>query len=280
MKCSEVIKVLEGLSPQEYACEWDNVGLLCGSADKEVTSIYIALDATDEVIKEAAAVGADMLLTHHPLIFNGLKRVTADDFTGRRIMSLIQSDMAYYAMHTNFDVCVMADLAAIRLGLVNTTVLEETGIRGGKPCGIGVVGEVLTNTDAAGEVPERGNAVEERLSGISLAVCAEEVKKRFDIEYVKVFGNPNTMVRRIALCPGSGSSVIGKAIALGADVLITGDIDHHDGIDAVANGLCVIDAGHYGLEHIFVPYMADYCKEHMAGLTIYQREHMLPFTVI
>lgn len=270
MKCSEVTKVLEGLSPREYACEWDNVGLLCGSADKEVTSIYIALDATDEVIEEAAALGADMLLTHHPLIFNGLKRVTEDDFIGRRILRLVQSDIAYYAMHTNYDVCVMADLAAEKMGLAGIEVLEETGSRDGKPCGIGVVGALTEDTAVAGELT----------SGISLAACAELVKTNFAVEHVKVFGNPDMALRRIALCPGSGSGVIDKAIDLGAEVLITGDIDHHDGIDAVARGLAVIDAGHYGLEHIFIPYMADYCKEHLSGVTVYQRKHVMPFLIM
>lgn len=270
MKCSEIVKVLDELAPKEYACEWDNVGLLCGSIHKEIKRIYIALDATDEVIEEAAAAGADMLLTHHPLIFKGLKRVTADDFTGRRIMRMIQSDMSYYAMHTNFDVCVMADLAAEQMGLSDTVVLEETGVRKGSPCGIGVVGQLPEYKSMAGDLHNT----------MRLADCAELVKEKFDVDKVKVFGKPESVVRLAALCPGSGSSVIGKAIELGADVLITGDIDHHDGIDAVANNLCVIDAGHYGLEHIFVPYMADYCKDHMAGLAIYQREHMLPFTVM
>lgn len=270
MNCSGIIKILDGLAPQEYACEWDNVGLLCGSIDKEIKSIYIALDATDEVIEEAAAMGADLLLTHHPLIFSGLKRVTSDDCTGRRIMRLIQSDMAYYAMHTNFDVCVMADLAAEQMGLSDTAVLEETGVRDGSTCGIGVVGKL----------PEHKGRSGDRMNTMRLADCAELVKKSFAVEHVKVFGNPESTVCRAALCPGSGSSVISKAIKLGADVLITGDIGHHGGIDAAADGLSIIDAGHYGLEHIFVSYMADYCKEHMSGLAVYQREHIPPFVMI
>ena len=110
MECKKVIEILEKQSPKSYACDWDNVGLLVGREDKEIQKIYIALDATDEAIEEAIANGADMLLTHHPMIFKGMKRVTQEDFIGRRIIRLIQNDMVYYAMHTNFDVIGMAAL--------------------------------------------------------------------------------------------------------------------------------------------------------------------------
>ena len=86
------------------------------------------MDATDEAIEEAIANGADMLLTHHPMIFKGMKRVTQEDFIGRRIIRLIQNDMVYYAMHTNFDVMGMADLAADYLGISDTRVLEITSV--------------------------------------------------------------------------------------------------------------------------------------------------------
>lgn len=94
--------------------------------DKDVETIYIALDATDEVVEDAMRVGADLLLTHHPLIFKKLSRVNTDDFIGRRIVSLIQKDISYYAMHTNFDVMGMADAAADELGLRDREVLNVT----------------------------------------------------------------------------------------------------------------------------------------------------------
>lgn len=88
MKCSEVMAKLEELSPRSFAESWDNVGLLVGSRDKEVESVMIALDATDAVIDQAVLAGADMLLTHHPMIFSAMKRITAEDFTGKRIIKL------------------------------------------------------------------------------------------------------------------------------------------------------------------------------------------------
>ena len=93
MRCSEIIEKLEALSPASFAEEWDNVGLLAGRRDKEVHTIYIALDATDEVIKEAVHLGADLLLTHHPLIFKKMSRITTEDFIGRRLVELLRKDI-------------------------------------------------------------------------------------------------------------------------------------------------------------------------------------------
>lgn len=258
MKCSELTGILERLAPAEYACEWDNVGLLAGDGKCEIRTVYVALDATDEVIEEAVRGKADLLITHHPLIFGGIRRVAADDFIGRRIWKLARHNISYYAMHTNFDVCVMADLAAERLGLTETEVLEETGIWNGKPCGIGKVG-----------------AFEGTLEN-----CAALVKERFYISDVKLFGDLERRVRKLAISPGSGKSEIAHAVSKGADVLITGDIDHHNGIDAVAQGLCIIDAGHYGLEHIFVEYMAEYLRRMNPQLTVLTREQIPPFVIV
>ena len=168
--------------------------------------------------------------------------------------------MVYCAMHTNFDICVMADLAADYMELMETEPLEVTGEWLGKSCGIGKVGML----------PEE----------ISLGDCGRIVKSRFQTEAVKVFGDTSRMVQRAAICPGSGKSEVDEAIAKGAQVLITGDIDHHTGIDAAARGLSILDAGHYGLEHIFVTYMAEYFKEKLPELNIYSQKLQSPFSYI
>ena len=248
MECKKVIEILEKQSPKSYACDWDNVGLLVGREDKEIQKIYIALDATDEAIEEAIANGADMLLTHHPMIFKGMKRVTQEDFIGRRIIRLIQNDISYYAMHTNFDVMGMADLAADYLGISDTRVLEITSVSETGEEGIGRYGSLKKE--------------------MTVRECCEEVKQAFSLENVKVFGNLERKVKTAAISPGSGRSVISNALQAGVDVLITGDIDHHEGIDAVAQKLTVIDAGHYGVEHIFIPYMEQYLKREAKELEI------------
>ena len=260
MRCEEFIRLLEELSPVSYAESWDNPGLLAGRYDKEIKKIYIALDATTEVIEDAKRCGADMLLTHHPLIFKGIKKVNSEDFIGRRILTLLQADICYYAMHTNFDVMGMADAAAERLMLSQRGVLDVTYEKDGVTQGIGRIGSLK--------------------QPMSLDECAQVVKQAFDIEWVKVFGEPDRPVETVAICPGSGKSMIGAALAGDVDVLITGDIDHHDGIDALERGMAVIDAGHFGLEQIFVPYMAEYIKRKTEHIEVITQTLKSPFRIV
>ena len=260
MKCAELIRILEQLAPESCACDWDNVGLLVGRREKEIKTVYIALDATDETIQEAVAAGVDLLLTHHPLIFRGIKRVTTDDFTGRRIIALIQSDIVCYAMHTNFDIMCMADLAAEKMGISGALPLEVTCEADGIPEGIGAV----------------GNLTEE----ITLDTCCEQVKKAFDLEHVMVYGDPGHRIKRVAVCPGAGKSDVEEALRAGADVYITGDTDHHTGIDANARGMAIIDAGHYGMEHIFIRYMQQYLKEQAPQIRAVAQERRNPLRIV
>lgn len=260
MNVNDLMTYLEQAAPLNYALEWDNCGLLLGNSEKEVKTIYIALDATDDVIEEAVRLGADFLLTHHPLLFHGVKSIREDDFIGRRIIKLLQNDIAYGAMHTNFDVCVMAKLAADYLGMKHDTVLEVTGTRDDEECGIGRIGQLA--------------------EPVTLQECAAIVKKCFAIPSVRLYGNPDCIVDRVAIVPGSGKSEIPDAVREGANVLITGDVGHHDGIDALAQGLCVIDAGHQGLEHIFEIYMKKYIQKMDNSMQIFIRETESPFSVL
>lgn len=260
MKCYEIIEKLESLSPTTFAEEWDNVGLLAGRRDKEVRTIYIALDATDEVVGEAVRLGADLLLTHHPLIFRKINRVNTDDFIGRRICELIRNDISYYAMHTNFDVMGMADAAADELSLGDRQVLNVT-----------------YEDDISKEGCGRVGRLQKRMS---VAELAELVKEKFHVPNVRVFGDMGDVVEMAAVMPGSGGDYIRDALNAGADVMITGDVDHHEGIDAVAQGITVIDAGHYGIEKLFIPYMEEFMKRELPGLQIYKAKIREPFTVV
>ncbi|MGN0341427.1 MAG: Nif3-like dinuclear metal center hexameric protein [Roseburia sp.] len=260
MTFTELKTILEELAPADLALEWDNVGLLVGDKRQGIHTAYLALDATDDVIREATRCGADLLITHHPLIFRSMKQVTMDDFVGRRIQNLVRNGISYYAMHTNFDVCVMGDLAAERMQLEHTQVLEVTGNFKGEPCGIGKVGNLAAS--------------------VSLQECADLVKEKFDVPHVTVYGDLGRQVQRIAIAPGSGGDEIPYAVTAQADVLITGDISHHKGIDALAQGLCIIDAGHYGLEHIFTDYMEAYLKEHAPCVEVQKCGHIMPYEVI
>ena len=145
----------------------------------------------------------------------------------------------------------MADLAAERLSLKDTEPLEAMGDM-----------EINGNSVAYG-IGKTGNLAEK----LTVKALAEKVKQAFDLPFVLVYGEElmDMEVEKVALCPGAGGSVIEEAIHAGAKALVTGDISHHQGIDAAANGLVVIDAGHYGLEHIFIAFMAEHCKNQIDG---------------
>ena len=260
MQCKEIMQVIEAAYPRSAALDFDNVGLLAGRAGKEVNRVYLALDATDAVIDRAIEAGADMLITHHPLIFSPMKRVTDEDFIGRRVVKLIQSDIAYYAMHTNYDVLGMATLSEKILGIKNSQVLDVTMCEDGNEEGIGRVGDL--------EKP------------MTLEECCVYVKHKLKLGSLKVFGDMNGIVSRLAVLPGSGKSAVTPAIAKGADVLVTGDIGHHDGLDAVEQGLAVIDAGHYGTEYIFIDDMKHFLEDKLPVLDIMTTTIVHPFQVI
>lgn len=260
VKCSTVIDSLEQLCAPAFAESWDNVGLLAGRRDKEVGKICIALDATDAVVEEAVRKGSDMLLTHHPLIFSSMKRVNTDDFIGRRLVRLIQNDISYYAMHTNFDVMGMADAAADEIRLKDRHVLS------------------ITYED---EISKEGIGRYGRLPQVmTLEECASYVKEVFHLESVKIYGERDTAIEWAAVSPGSGKSMIRPAVEAGAEALITGDIEHHEGLDAVAQGLAIIDAGHYGLEKIFVPYMMEYLQREFPQIAVFSAREKNPFWVM
>lgn len=257
MLCQDIIDILERQSPREYALEWDNVGLLVGSRDKQVRKLLIAVDATLEVCNEAIEGGYDMIVTHHPMIFSKLKQVNGDTVLGRKIISLIQHGICCYAMHTNFDtIGGMGKEAAQILGLKNIEVLEET--HNGE--GIGCVGMLDTTSD--------------------IGSLGEKVKNSFGLKNVILFGDKGDKVDKVAICPGSGKSVIGEAVAKGATCLITGDIGHHDGIDAVEMGLNIIDASHYGIEKIFVEIMHKYIKGQCPDIEVSKAQAKEPFEII
>ncbi len=258
MLCKDIMKVIETTYPKHAALEWDNVGLLVGRMDKDVKKIYVALDVTDEVIDETIAMKADMLITHHPLLFSPLKQITDEYFIGGRVVKLLQHDISYYAMHTNYDVLGMAALSGEILGLSDMEVLEVTDSE--QMQGIGRVG-LLAND-------------------LLLRECCELVKKRFQLDGVKVFGDLDKKVKRVAISPGSGKHMTELAIAKGADVFVTAEIDHHEGIDSVAQGMAIIDAGHYGLEHIFVGDVAGFLQKMLADIEVVMAKKQHPFQMV
>lgn len=260
MKCKDIIRKIEERYPLDFAESWDNPGLLAGSPDWEIRKVFLALDVTDETLDAAIEAGADMLITHHPLIFSGMKKITGDDFIGRRILKLIENHICCYAMHTNFDVLGMAELSGDYLRLSHREVLEVTFEAEGRREGLGRVGMLP--------------------HAMTLRECSVFVKEQFALPFVKFYGNPDTKVEKAAVCTGSGKSLIKAVKKSKAQVYITGDMDYHASIDAVAQGICIIDAGHYGTEYIFMAYMKQELSELFPGLEVQEMEVLHPCTVV
>lgn len=262
MTAKELIQKIEEAFPPEKAASWDNSGFQAGRRQKEIKKVFVALDATDDVIAQAAAWEADMLLLHHPLTMSGIKSVTTETRVGRKFLELIRHDICCYSCHTNYDVEEMAQIAGNMMKLQKPEILEVTGIdkRTAEYMGFGRVGSLVRP--------------------VTLRECGELVKTIFKLDNVKIFGDLEQVVQRVAISPGSGKSMIEPAIAAKAQVLITGDIGHHEGIDAVDEGLAIIDAGHYGLEHIFMAQMEKFLKGAGKDLKVAKAGISSPFEVI
>lgn len=263
MKCKDIIAHLEKLSPKNYACEWDNVGLLVGRKEKDIHKVMVALDASSEVIETAVQERIDMLITHHPMLFSSLKQVNEENFVAEKVLTLAENGICYYAMHTNFDaVGGMAELAAGEqfLNLTETKPIElceESGVGMGR----------------YGRLPKPMTAQQ---------VC-EYVKEKFQLPFVMLYqakGLQDKVYERIAVMPGSGKSDKKLVVDNGYDLYLTGDFGHHDGLDAMDMGLTVIDATHYGLEHIFTTYIGGFLKNTCKELEVVELDQGSPLQII
>ena len=244
MKLQEIIEKLEERYPPGCAEEWDNPGLIVGRRQAEIRKVLVALDATDDVIDQAVAAGADLILTHHPLIFSPIRKLDEDDFIGRRVLHLAEKGIACYAMHTNFDIRKMADLNAAQLCLTDTRVLDVTGFDAyDLEEGIGKVGTLK--------------------KPMKLSEFALFVKKQLKLDVLRCYGpeDGDPEICTVAICGGAGRSTVPCAIMHGAQVLVTGDVDYHSAIDARMQGLYIVDAGHYGTESCFIPQMVKELSE-------------------
>lgn len=222
----QILELLEGIAPLELAEEWDNVGLLVGRRDAEVSTVLCALDMTHRVLDEAIAVGAHMIVTHHPILFRGRKNLCEDDAEGRLLCNLVRSRVALAAMHTNFDNVHpgVNDALANVLGLKNIVSIEQ--------------GMCLGETDEQ-----------------SLADFAKSVERTLHGP-VRVYGDSVKKIRRVAVLGGAGEDFASLAVSAGADVYVTGEMSYHKGLDAVDNGLCVLEAGHGATENPAISMLA------------------------
>lgn len=249
--CNDLIKHIEKLCPEDLAFDWDNVGLIIGDRNQTVNKVLIALDPIEEVIDEAIACEADMIITHHPLFipkFNGaINSITKDTHLGTLIYKLIKSNISLYCAHTNLDIAKggINDTLAETLGLLDIKSLETEYDSNpfnnkGKDYGIGRIGKL---EDA-----------------IKVSQFANIVKSKLNIKSIRIIGDINKLVQNIAVCSGSGMGCISSVIRSNADILVTGDVKFHEAQNALSNKICVIDAGHYDTEKIMVSSISKYLR--------------------
>ena len=224
MKVKDIISVIEEFAPLSIQESWDNSGLCVGSPEDEVTSVLLGLDCTPALVDEAVACGADMIVTHHPLIFKGVKKISPDDQTGEAIIKAIRAGISIYAAHTSADKVLagVSGAMAARLGLKNVRILDEDG----EGTGLGTVGEFQTPMTSDEAVAY--------------------VKERFSLKVVKASKPLEGKIETVAMCGGSGGSLIGAAMKSGAQLYISGDISYHNFF--TEPGFMIMDIGHYESE--------------------------------
>lgn len=220
MKASEVARIIEDFAPVDTAAGWDNPGFCIGSPDQEVHGVLVGFDCTPDLVREAVRRGADMIVTHHPLIFHGVKKINADTFLGSIITLAIKHDIVIYAAHTNADKAAggVNDLMADRLGLQRRAPLSEDGF--------GLTGFL-----------ERPMGAEEFIGF---------VKKQFSLKVVRTSAPTAGPVQKVALCSGSGGSMLEDALSSGADAYICGDLSYHQFF--TEKNFLVLDIGHFESE--------------------------------
>lgn len=243
----DVVDRLEAWAPPALAEPWDNVGLQLGAARQPVRSILVTLDVDAAVAQQAAAEGVDLIVSHHPLIFDRLAHVRADDPMTATIVALIRAGVAVYCAHTNLDRARggVNDALAGALRLQEVGVLER--VAGDAPAGTGMGRVGLL------EAP------------LPLQEFAARVQDALALPHIRWAGNAGRLCRRVAVCGGAGAGMIEDALRQGCDVLVTGDVKYHQVQAAVAQGLAVIDADHFGTEHVILPVIQARLAEAFAG---------------
>ncbi|UOY03100.1 Nif3-like dinuclear metal center hexameric protein [Blastococcus sp. PRF04-17] len=244
----EVIAALEARYDPRLAEGWDAVGLVCGDRDEPVERVLFAVDPTSAVVDEVIGTGAALLVTHHPLLLTPVHGVPADDPKGRLVHRLIRAGAALFVAHTNADRAPdgVNDALAAVLGLIGTEPLEPVPTDPG--VGLGRVGDLPE--------PMPLHAFAARAAGVLPATVGG----------VRVSGDPDRTVRRVAVCGGSGGSLTGAAAAAGADVFLTSDLRHHPVSEhAESPGPALVDVAHFATEWPWLPVAADLLRRDLDG---------------
>ncbi len=250
MKIKDITAVIEAAAPLALQESYDNSGLIVGNPDGEAAAALICVDVTEEVLDEAAALGANLVISHHPIIFDPLKRLTGANHVQRIVERAIKSGIALYACHTNLDIVEngMSYRLARELGLLNIAVLSPCAPEGSGN-GAGIIADLPAEIQAAEFIRHIKNA-------LNLSVI-----RHSDIL-------PGT-VRRVAVCTGSGAFLIDAAANAGADIYITADLKYND-FHKADGRLTVCDIGHFESEYCAIDLLFDIIRKKLTTFALHK----------
>lgn len=235
----DIIRKIEEDIPLQLQEEWDNSGIQIHCSD-EVHRMLIAMEITDAVIDEAISCRADMILTHHPLIFSPASAVDMDTVQGRYITRLITGGINVYSSHTCFDKARGGNNDALA-SLIGLSEIRPMQYENGDPEPITRMGELAAPADM--------HEFTAMLKGV------------LGIDAVRVAGPDPEIVKKVGICTGAGAEFAELARANGCEVFITGDLKYHEAQSLKEQGICIIDAGHWGTEKIFSKAIYDIIAE-------------------
>lgn len=230
---THIYDAIDRLAPFWLTMDFDNTGILVGDRNREVSCALLALDCTPAVVEQARQLGAQLIITHHPVIFHPLKRVNEDAV----VYLLIRSDIAVISAHTNLD---------IAQGGVNDALASAIGLRDCR-------GLELLNEQTGAWLGRIGTLPEP----LSPEAFAAHVKSCLNAASVKFAATPRA-IHTVALCSGSGADCLDAAISAGADALLTSEVKQHEYLAATAAGISIFDAGHFDTEDIVIEPLRDY----------------------
>lgn len=248
MKVIDIKNKLEDVYPLSLADSWDNCGLLIGNSEQEVKKILITLDVNFNSVKQAIENNVDMIISHHPAIFQKINSITNETNEGKLILSIIQNNISVYCAHTNVDVAEQGinSVLAQMFSLANIEILEKNEFN--TFAGLGRIGTLKHS--------------------MTLTELASLTKNILKTPCVRVCGDLDNKISKIAIASGSCSEVIPLAIEKKCDAVITGDMKYHESLDLVRDGICIIDAGHFPTEQLVTKLFENALKEYKNDIEI------------
>lgn len=265
---SDIVDIIDCIAPFSIAEPWDNSGLQAGDPRWPVKKIMVALDVSPDAMAAAAASGCNMLVTHHPLVISPEKSIDFSTMPGSVIFTAAKEKIAVVSAHTNLDKADQGlnDYFARKIDVDCDAPFQiDRDADNDRPIGIGRIGRLP--------------------SAMTADMLAGQIKQRLGIDFVRVIGKPESRIRTVALCTGSGGSLMSHFLGSGADMYITGDIKYHEARDIEAAGKVCIDVGHFASEHIVVELLTRRLEEELASRNLevevlaYNREKD-PFRII